>query len=483
MFKQLTAISMALTLITTCPAQAQSLPDLNDSASLVLNAQQEKMLGQQIMLSVRKRAQFSEDRLLLEYLEKLAERLAVHSPRPVGALQLSLLIDPTINAFAAPGGFISLNTGLIHHVQSEAELAAVIAHEIGHHSQRHIARSIERSKQLTLPATAALIGGLLIGGQAGAAAVISTQAAVGADRLAYGRAFEAEADASGMAILGSAGFDPKAMPAFFNQLEKQNQLVGNQAPNFLRTHPVSSDRIADSFDRAQRTTISLEDTRTNATLDFAHAKARATALYQPSITRVIKQFEQAVANTEPSEERLSEHYGLALSYQRLGQFNQARQQIDILKRLSPDNALYVYAYAALLTEEGALDDSLIAYHSLYMRDATSAPTVYGYANTLILNNQAELAIQILRKTLRHSKKPWAYSLLARAYGTNDQTLNALLSRANELKLNGQYGAALKLLEQLGNIKHADQSSYLIARVEDLLKQTKTAKHQLEAFKL
>ncbi len=467
--------------------QAQGgLPELSDTSAMVMNADQEKMFGKQVMLSVRRQSTFSEDVLLVDYFSTLTANIALHSPRAFGKTTTNVAVDPAINAFAVPGGYITINTGLIENTRNEDELASVIAHEIGHQSQRHISRSIERSKQLTIPATAALLGGILLGGQAGAAAVLGSQAVVGADSLAYSRMFEREADATGMTMLADSGYDPKAMPAFFGQLEEQSRLYGGIMPEFLSTHPVSSDRIADGMSRAASLVPASDIARPAPDrLDFAHAKTRTIALYDKRPDNVIEQFKLAAGKTENSnDERALALYGLGIAYMRQAQYQDASVAIHDALKLKPEQPLLHLALAEiqLAAQQGIEAEGL--YQSLYLSDKDHPAYAYGYAKALTLNGKFSESIRLLRKNLRHHPDNlWAYDLLAEAYAGDKQTMNARFVRAQMLKKMGLYTATINLLNQTIKGKYPDQSDYLIASIKDLLAQTEQAKRQLDQFKL
>ena len=476
-----------LACITTSPIlYAQNLPELSDSAALIMNKEQEKMFGKQVMLNVRARSTLSNDVLLLDYFSTLAARLARQSPRDFGTITLSLAIDPAINAFAVPGGYITINTGLIENTRSEAELASVIAHEIGHQSQRHISRSIERSKQLTLPATAAMLGGLLLGGQAGAAAILSARAAVVSDQLSYSRTFEREADATGMRMLAAAGYAPEAMADFFSQLEKQSRLYGGPVMEFLSTHPVSSDRIADGRSRASRLKQSPTPEVTAADrLDYEHAEARTLALYDEPAEAVIKTFEHTLNNTELSARtRQIAAYGLTIAYTRKDEYRKSFEMLRQLRLKAPDNPLYRLAEAelALASGDAALAKSM--FKQLYASDKSHPAYIKGYSLALINNGDNPAAIRVLRKTIRHRPEfDWAYGILARAYAAEGKILNATFIEAQELEHVGLYTRALSLLKQQQHQSHPDSSEYLSASITSLITEIEEEKRQLDNFDL
>ncbi len=486
LFKQASIIYLFVCTIISPIVNAQDLPELSDSAALIMNTEQEKMFGKQVMLNVRASSSLSNDVLLLDYFSTLAGRLARQSPRDFGAITASLAIDPTINAFAVPGGYITINTGLIENTRSEAELASVIAHEIGHQSQRHIARSIERSKQLSLPAKAAMLGGLLLGGQAGTAAILSAQAALVSDQLSYSRTFEREADATGMNMLAAAGYEPVAMANFFSQLEKQSRLYGGSVIEFLSTHPVSSDRIADGRSRAHglKRAPGPEPTAADR-LDYQHAEARALALYNEPPDSVIKTFEHTLNNTQLSaREQQVAAYGLAIAYTRKDDYTNAYKILHQLRKTAPNNPLYrlLEAELALASGDAALAKNL--FEQLYESDKAHPGYTKGYTQALINNGDTAPAIRILRKTIRHEPEfDWPYGMLARAYADEGKMLNAILVEALELERVGLYGRALTLLTQQQQTPHPDSSEYLTASINSLITRLQEEKRKLDNFDL
>ena len=444
------------------------------------------MFGQQVMLNIRAGSNFSDDVLLLDYFSTLTANIAMQSPRAFGKTTTNLAVDPAINAFAVPGGYITINTGLMDNARSVDELASVIAHEIGHQSQRHITRSIERSKQLSLPTAAAMIGGLLIGGQLGTAALLTSQAAAGADRLAYSRTFEREADATGMKMLADAGYDPKAMPSFFGQLEKQSRLYGGTMPEFLSTHPVSSDRIADGMSRAARLIPAPNIAQIPADrLNFVTAKARTRALYGKPLDTVIENLTLASNNEKLARStQLAAKYGLSIALMRKGDFTRSKTVLAALLAADPQNPVYKLAEAELAYNAGDSIKAEQLYVALYDTDKQHPAYIHGYADALVKNDKNPAAVRILRKTLRHYPDTlWAYDSLAQAYAADGKTMNALFTRAQMLKKMGLFTRTLNLLHQTRSGNYPDASDYLRASIDDLIKQTEQEKERLDNFKL
>ncbi len=465
------AISAFLIIPPLSASRADSLPELGDSAATLLSSEQETLLGQQIMRNAKRRMHFENDYLALDYLKQLTRRLAAHAPRAFGESTTHLVIDSRINAFAVPGGHLAFNSGLIAESADEGELASVIAHEIAHQSQRHIARILERSKEHTLPATAALIGGLLIGGQAGVAAITSVNAALISDQLTYSRGFEKEADATGISILAKAGFDPHSMSRFFTKLEQQTRLSGSDVPEFLRSHPLSSNRIANSRAKAEALSPSHStDTHpSNTWLDYDALKTRIIALYSDAPQTRLQAFQQRL-KSQPHDTLAT--YGAALALQRQGKYPAA---IAILKPLLTDPSTPPYlklALADIQIQAQDLDAALAILTPLYQQDSNQSATVASYATALIINAQTPTAIRILRKHLRrHPEHHQLTPILVRAYGSDGQTASASIEQAQYELAQGDPEAADATLAQIKKGK-APTSDYENARIQSLLQQAK-----------
>ncbi|NCF19480.1 MAG: M48 family metalloprotease, partial [Haliea sp.] len=221
----------------------------------MFSAEFEHQLGRAWLRFFRAQAPTIDDPLLFDYLENLIYKLVTHSKLEDRRIELVLVNNPTINAFAVPGGVIGIHNGLLLWAQTEDELATVLAHEIAHLSQRHFSRGVEFQKNQAPITTAAMLASLILmataGSDAGMAALSATQAAAQDSALRYSRSNEQEADRVGMQTLVDAGMDPHAAPEMFERmLQASRYSSGNRIPEFLRTHPLSENRIADTRNRA-----------------------------------------------------------------------------------------------------------------------------------------------------------------------------------------------------------------------------------------
>ncbi len=234
------------------PDTLTPLPDMGDSAGSIMSRGQERRLGQAFMRNIRHHMTVVSDPLLNSYIESLGGKLVSHSDAGGQPFSFFLVEDHTINAFAGPYGYIGVNTGLILTTESESELAAVLAHEISHVTQRHLMRTFEMASDSNLATAALVIAAIVVGAAtdnagAGMAAAAGAQAGMAQRQINFTRQNEKEADRIGIRILADANYDPRAMPVFFHRLGKANRVYANtEIPEFLRTHPITTNRIADA---------------------------------------------------------------------------------------------------------------------------------------------------------------------------------------------------------------------------------------------
>jgi len=254
---------MAVVLSCLIPVQAYGaidelkLPNLGESSTSMFSSQFEYQLGRAWLREFRSQVPTVDDPLLFDYLENLIYKLAAHSKLEDRRLDLVIVDNPTLNAFAVPGGVIGIHNGLLMWAETEDELATVLAHEIAHLSQRHFSRGVEFQQKLQPVTLAAMLASFVLmattGGDVGMAALSATQAAAQDSALQYSRGNEQEADRIGMQTILDADMDPHAAPAMFERMLQATRYSNNeQIPEFLRSHPLSENRIADTRNRARK---------------------------------------------------------------------------------------------------------------------------------------------------------------------------------------------------------------------------------------
>jgi len=246
--------------VISAVSQAQdnlNLPELGGSSPTATSLAYEHDLGQRFLRAVRAQTPGFEDPLVIDYLEHLIFRLAEYSDLEDRRLYIVLIRNPTINAFAAPGGILGINHGLFLHAETRHEFSAILAHELAHLSQRHFARGVEAGKKAGVITIAGLLAGVILGAtagsEAGMAALTTSQGIASTQKLSYSRTRESEADRIGISTMIRADLDPRAMAYMFERLDRLNRGTGDQVPEFLRTHPVTKSRISDAYNQTLNT--------------------------------------------------------------------------------------------------------------------------------------------------------------------------------------------------------------------------------------
>ncbi len=461
------------------PALAQSsnieLPKLGDASSAIVSPAKEYELGQTWLRLYRSRVPTSSDPLINEYLERLLHKLSLYSQLEDRRLELILVKNPSMNAFAVPGGVVGVHTGLFLYAESEHQLASVLSHELAHLSQRHFARGVEKQKEATIPTMAALLASLVLaataGGDAGLAALTATQAAALDTRLRFSRQNEQEADRIGMLTMVGAGMDPHAVPEMFESMLRSTR-YSRRPPEFLLTHPVTESRIADSRNRANKyATKQYTDN-----LDFHLMRARALMLHEQTPQAAVKRFNSELEGDSLSRE--ASRYGLVLALTATGQFDQARETLQPLLTQSPNNVIYQVTAAdveiAAENYEGALD----IIQTQLKRYPSSHPLTIRLAETLMHAGKYTQSEQILEDySLQRPKDDYVWYLLAEVHGLAGNILGVHRARAEYFILNGIYDKAQK---QINNgLKLAKGNFQMTALLQQRLKDVRKMQEKAE----
>lgn len=436
--------TLFLLVSVTCgpAATAAELPAMGEPVDQVLSPRQEAEIGRELMAQARRTLDLNRDPEIAAYIDGVGRRLAAHSDStPVNGYTFFVVRNPSINAFAGPGGYIGVHSGLILEADTEAQLAGVMAHEIAHVSQRHIARSFARSQRDSYATLAAILAGLVIGAQnpqAGQAAITGGIAVDQQRRINYTRSNEYEADRIGIALLARAGYTPVGMTEFFETLMRSSGAGGSQVPEFLRTHPLSQNRIAEAASRAD--SLQRPDQRRD-TLTFQLMKARIEAQYSDQPGRLHDRWRQR----EPADDdgiAAAHRYGLALLELRLDQPARARERLDELYAATPDNLHYGLALARAIQASGDGDAALATWEDTRALHPDSYPTVATGSELLLANGQADRAIELVTDYLRGDDpiNPEAWRLLAEAADAADRP-----GRSHEAL--GEYYVRVNRLEQ------------------------------------
>ena len=314
--------------VIAVPPNSVSLPELGDSASSTFSNQQEYELGRAWLKMFRSQVRTVTDPLLQDYAEYLVYKLAAVSQLKDRRLEVVVIDNPTINAFAVPGGVVGLHNGALLSADTEAQLASIIGHELAHLSQRHFARGVEQQQRSALPTMAGMLGALVLAattrGDAGMAAMAATQAAAQQNQLRFSRENEQEADRIGMDTLTKADYDPNAFASMFEKMLAANRYVGRNPPEFLLTHPLTESRVSDARNRARDYPRKVYVDN----LDYQLMRARVEVHLASNNSEALKKFKARMKGQSRTVE--ADQYGLALAYMQAGQLKDAREQLTPL---------------------------------------------------------------------------------------------------------------------------------------------------------
>ncbi|MDY6828158.1 MAG: M48 family metalloprotease [Pseudomonadota bacterium] len=466
------------TVAQTAPVE---LPHLGDASSALLSHDQEHYLGQLWLMQLRRQVTVLEDPQVQDYLESLLAILAADSALVDRRLTTVVVASPVLNAFAVPGGVIGVYGGLFTHAQTEAQFASVLAHELAHLAQRHFVRQAEDAQKSALPALAALLASVALAasgsGDAGLAILTSTQAAMVQRQLSFSRQAEREADNLGMANLAASGYEAQAMPDMFRQMLRARPFPGTAVPEFLSTHPLTEDRIAESANRADQ----LRGSGIQDRLEFQLMRARVRALLPATATTAIKQFRSELASGQTGS-RLASEYGLAVALARDGRNAEALAALDrMLDRLNQD-PLSLDAVALLQAQIALQQGDHETAHARLSAALALHPNRYP-----LLAAQAELSsamgehVEAERQWARLSRSrpndPWVWQKLMEARGKIGNLRGVHLARAEHLTLHGELDQAIDQLQyalQLSGDNFAEQ-----ARIREQLERLRELRTQIQ----
>ncbi len=454
---------LLLILCVICsPGVATELPDLGTSANTVMSPAQEQELGKAFVRQLRRQVEVIDDGQINNYLNALGHRLASYSNNPEQSFQFFVVKESSINAFAIPGGFIGVHSGLILMTRSESELASVLAHEIAHVTQRHIARTIEASQRFSLPTIAAIIAAAVIMGttgnaQVGEAALASVIAGSVQMQINFTRTHEKEADRVGIQILADAGFEPRDMPNFFQRLQEATRHYAGNVPEFLRTHPVTTNRIAEARDRAEK----YPSKPKNYTPLYHLMRAKLLVLIADNKQNLLTLLQQMLKEGSYRDERAT-RYALALTLLATRKTEGVQTQIDWLLKNDGDRVIYRLLQARLVLLQNDYTEAMQVYEQALHIYPGDQMLGLDYAQKLLQNNAAPKAKAVLL-TISPASNPYYYRLLAQTYRAIGDEAQAHFTLAENYYLMGRTSLAVEQLKQAR--RFVTQDFYLASRID------------------
>lgn len=450
--------------------KADDLPVLGDASSSLISPQMERQIGRQFLQQIHAGLPTVQDPILKYWVNWHITDLAQHSQLRDNLMQVVVIDNQEINAFAAPGGVVGINLGLMLQAEDVHEYSSVIAHELAHLSQRHFARGVEEQRAQTLPTLASLLAAIMIGamggGDAGMAAISAAQAASQSNQLRYSRTREQEADRIGLNTMVRADLDPRGMSRMFERMQQAYRFT-RRPPEFLLTHPLSESRVSDARQQVQEYPREGYEN----SLDYELMRARAHVHYASSPQAAVQHFEKQVRDKPDSA---AARYGLALALSKAGEHNQALALGDELFTADPRSILYTAAYGELLIKAGKYQQAerLLSRHLGINPD--NPPLAMLLADALGKQEKYEEAEAVLARQSRIRKDDvdvWYH--LAEVSGLAGDIVGVHRARAEYFALHGAYQKAIAHLEYARRIVDRGETQ-LLARLDQRIDDFRTA---------
>jgi len=444
------------------------LPALGDGSSARISPQQEAELGRAWLMAFRRQVRTYEDPQLQHYLEALLAKLATYSELGPQPLQVVVVDNSSVNAFAVPGGVIGVHTGLLQLARTEHEFASVLTHELAHLSQRHFARRLDAQRRSSTLGLAGLLTGLVlaatVGGDAGMAAMTASQAAMLEESLRYSRQNEQEADRIGIDNLYRAGFDPSGAPDMFERMLAATRYTGQRPPEFLLSHPLTESRVADV--RSRITKYPQRQYPDNLDYQLLRARIEVTAAERPE--RATRLFRDRVSGA--GLDSIAARYGLALALSAQGDHQQARQQLQQLIDEDGDRLPYRMASIALSRGAGDTAAAITEARELTAKHPDYYPAQLELATSLSAANQfsdAEILLERLARDRPNDPKIWFE--LAETSGLAGDIAGVHRARAEYFTLIGVFNRARDHLNYARQLQDQDfrQVALIDQRLRDL----------------
>ena len=421
----------------------EELPVIGDASSSVISIASEYNLGRLYMAQLRRTLPGYVDPVAQDYAEHLVYRLSEFSELTDRRLEVALINEKSVNAFAAPGGIIGINAGLIFHANTEGELASVLSHELAHLSQRHFARRMQRQKDRSLANSLMILGSIaLAGATSNPNALVVGQQAIAQQNLSFSRGDEQEADRIGFKNLISAGFDPNSTTYMFEKLQSLSRLSGSNELEFLRSHPLTKNRIADAQSRAQ----GFERKNYRNALDYDLIRQRTIVHFSEIPRQAVTIFENEINEAKTTKEKIKANYGLALAYSKDKRHAKAFEKLrEALGDDSENLILQIGLLELHLAAENYFEAEALA-SSLLSTNPNNYPITMFYNKVLMNKGDYELGEEILRKlTLVRPDDPEVWYWLAEVQGLDKNLIGLHLSRAEYFFLTGNYDTSIKHL--------------------------------------
>ncbi|MBS0848911.1 beta-barrel assembly-enhancing protease [Citrobacter sp. JGM124] len=459
--KQLITALMFALLTGSLPATADDtmnqLPDIGTTAGSTLSIGQEMQMGDFYVRQLRGSAPLINDPLLNQYINALGLRLVSHADSVKTPFHFYLINNDDINAFAFFGGNVVLHSALFRYADTESQLASVMAHEISHVTQRHLARAMEDQKKNAPLTWAGALGSVLLAmanPSAGMAALSGTLAGTQQGIISFTQQNEQEADRIGLQVLQRSGFDPQAMPSFFEKLLDQSR-YSTRPPEMLLTHPLPESRLSDARNRANQ----MRPVVVQSSENFYLAKARVLGMYNTGRNQLTDDLLDSWSKGNIREQNAA-RYARALQAMQAKKWDEARNFLHPLITAQPANPWFLDLATDIDLGQKRNNDAINRLKNA--PGLKNSPVLQiNLANAYLENSQPAEAVTILnRYTFAHPDDPNGWDLLAQAQATSGNRDQELAARAELLAINGRLDQAISLLSsassqvKLGSLQQA-----------------------------
>ena len=415
-----------------------NLPSLGDRVSGVISLEQEKLLGQSFVEQVYAQAPLINDPVIQEYTELLIYRLSESSQVNDRDFTVILIDEKSLNAFAAPGGVIGVDGGLFLNAGNEAQLSSVLGHELAHLSQRHFARRVLRGRDTNIASSLVMVSAIALALVSNnPTAFMTGPAALAQQQLRYSRIFEREADRYGFNNLVAAGYDPTAMGQMFENMVKIRKLAGDNPPEFLLTHPVSSSRVSDALNAADQ--IEFSGGKKN-TLNFELVKGRLQARYISLPPQSAVRYFEKLALDNPTVEN---QYAYVAALKLNGSFEKALSNLEKLLARHPKNLILNITKSEIHLSNQNFDQASLQIDRVLNISPGNYPASIIKSNILSGQQRTIEAEEILRELLiTKNNDPHLWRLLSEIQRAGKNIVGYHLSRGEYYLLIGDLENAL-----------------------------------------
>lgn len=471
----------------TVGAQPVGIPSMGIESAAELSPGLERTLGDAIMEQGRRDSSYISDPDVLQYLTDMGRKLASGAATPVDRINVFALRDPQINAFALPGGYIGVNSGLVVAAASESELASVVAHEIAHVLQRHIARGMTQRAQSNHAVIAALAGALLaaLSGSADLAMGVAAfgQAAAVDRQLGFSRQAEQEADRSGLEMMTRAGYDPAGMARMFERLENASRLNQGAGGNvYTSTHPLSLQRLSDAQNRSMNAPR-RPDSGSDA-FWYVRAKLRIEQARGGQALRAAEEVLRADTRQAKGVQRSAAWYGLAYAAWKRRDFSGAEQALAQARADGHESAQIAGLEVAVALARGDSERALRLGRQAVQRWPASQGVALAQIEALQGSGRHDEAASALQARIEQwPEVPRLWQLLAQSREKLGRRADARRAMAVYYELTGALPAAVEQLQQARAMsRDFYEQSELDVRIRELRERLESDRALLERFK-